>query len=131
MNKKIKYKTPSTITHKETTLLMNGIVRRIQAERDIREEDIPLLHRMATSYDIYLTCVEVIARLGPTDTNIKGETVKRPEVNIARENWSQYLEIAKEYGFTVRSRKIIRGTEDTAEPSPLESFLLSSTTPDK
>lgn len=55
--------------------------------------------------------------------NIKGEVVKRPEVNILKESWSQYLDIAKEYGFTPRSRKMTKGIVESKEETDADDFF--------
>lgn len=52
--------------------------------------------------------------------------VKRPEVNIMKENWSQFLELAKEFGLTTMSRgkiKALRRAKDDEAVSPLDEFL--------
>jgi len=43
--------------------------------------------------------------------NLKGELVKRPEANLLKESWSQYLELAKEYGLTAKSKGQIKSHE--------------------
>jgi P27 family predicted phage terminase small subunit len=85
--------------------------------------DIPQLHRMATAYDAYLSCLDVLSVKGMTMTNLKGETVKRPEANLLRESWSQYLEIAKEYGLTTKSKGQIKSLQPADEESPLDMYL--------
>lgn len=85
--------------------------------------DFPSFHRMATAYDLYLTCTEVIAEKGATMTNLKGEVVKRPEVNIQKENWAQFLEIAKEYGLTAKSGRILKLSVTEDDESPFERFV--------
>lgn len=50
--------------------------------------------------------------------------MKRPEANLLKENWSQYLELAKEYGLTAKSKGQIKAMNagDNVE-SPLEAYL--------
>ena len=100
----VKFKIPKTLKHKETEALMRGIVKILSDTGEIGISDIPQLHRMATAYDIYLTCFEFVSENGLTMKNLKGETVKRPEANLLRESWSQYLEVAKEYGLTKKKQ---------------------------
>ena len=52
-----------------------------------------------------------------------GDTVKRPEVNIQKENWAQFLEIAKEYGLTAKSGRILKLSVTEDEESPFERFV--------
>lgn len=40
--------------------------------------------------------------------NLKGEIVKRPEANLLKESWSQYLELAKEWIDGKRSKGQIK-----------------------
>lgn len=122
--KKIRFTLPPTIKHKEVKKLMRELVKELNDSERLTMADVPQLHRMATAYDTYLTCEEVIAREGITMVNLKGETVKRPEVNIQKESWAQYLELAKEYGLTKKSKGQIKSLKaDPAVESPINEFL--------
>jgi phage terminase small subunit len=55
--------------------------------------------------------------------NLKGEVVKRPEVNIQKENWAQFLELAKEYGLTAKSGKILKLNSNEEEDSAFDKFV--------
>lgn len=123
MGKRFKFELPRSIKHEETRELMTKLVKQLNANEMIGVADIPQLHRMATSYDMYLTCVDIISREGPTMRNLKDEVVKRPEMNIMRESWSQYLELAKEYGLTAKSKGQIKALSPDEEESPLSAFL--------
>lgn len=114
---------PDSIMHDETRRLIGGLVRQLSAKDMLSLSDVPQIHRMATAYDMYLTCVNIISIKGPTMENLKGETVKRPEVNILRESWAQYLELAKEYGLTAKSKGQIKLLAPDEEDSPLDVFL--------
>lgn len=120
--KRISFRLPETIKNEEAIEVIRSIVKGLD---DLSPGDIPQLHRMATAYDTYLSCVKVISSDGMTMKNLKGETVKRPEVNIMRESWSQYLDIAKEYGFTPRSKKMTKGASSDNESyiSPADDFF--------
>lgn len=122
----IQFKLPKTVRHKEAKKLICNLVRDMNDKGELSPFDVALLHRMSTAYEMYLCCVDEITANGMTMTNIKGEKVKRPEVNIMKENWSQFLELAKEFGLTTMSRGKIRalkkGTTVEAE-SPLDKFL--------
>lgn len=124
--KKIIFKLPETIKYKDARKIITNLVKQLN-DRDMLElADIPQLHRMATAYDAYLACVDVLATKGMTMMNLKGETVKRPEANLLKENWSQYLELAKEYGLTAKSKGQIKALNaGDSEESPLESYLKS------
>ena len=103
---------------------MKELVKELNDSERLTTADIPQLHRMATAYDTYLTCEEVLAREGITMVNLKGETVKLPEVNIQKESWAQYLELAKEYGLTKKSKGQIKSLKaDPAVEAPINEFL--------
>lgn len=122
--KKIRFTLPPTIKHREVKRLMKELVKELNDSERLTTADIPQLHRMATAYDTYLTCEEVLAREGITMVNLKGETVKRPEVNIQKESWAQYLELAKEYGLTKKSKGQIKSLKaDPAVEAPINEFL--------
>ena len=114
---------PITVRHEETMLVIRGIVETLMESGGLSAGDIPQVHRMATAYDGYLDCVAVLAERGMTSVNARGETVKRPEVNIMRDSWTQYLTIAREYGLTPRSRKIVGTDMGDDTGSPLDDFF--------
>jgi P27 family predicted phage terminase small subunit len=115
---------PKCIQHKETKNMISSLIKGLEEKGNrIGPMDFPSFHRMATAYDLYLTCTEVIAEKGATMTNLKGEVVKRPEVNIQKENWAQFLEIAKEYGLTAKSGRILKLSVTEDEESPFERFV--------
>lgn len=122
--KKISFRLPCTIKHKEARKIIADLVKQLNEKDMLELADIPQLHRMATAYDAYLECVEILSEMGMTMENLKGELVKRPEANLLKENWSQYLELAKEYGLTAKSKGQIKAMSvgDTEE-SPLDIYL--------
>lgn len=122
----VQFKLPKTVKHKEAKKLICNLVRDMNEKGELTTFDTALLHRMATAYEMYLTCVDVITESGLVMKNLKGEMVKRPEVNIMKENWSQFLELAKEFGLTTMSRgkiKALRRAKDDEAVSPLDEFL--------
>lgn len=120
-----KFQIPKSLKHRETVNLMRGIAKKLEEEGRLDIADLPQLHRMATAYDTYLTCFEFVSENGLTMKNNKGETVKRPEANLMRENWTQYLELAKEYGLTTKSRGQIRSLSagEKDDDSPLDQYI--------
>lgn len=124
MAKTAYFKIPKTIKHKEARTIINNLVRELNEKGFFSECDIPNLHRMATAYDTYLSCVELVEQEGYTMVNLKGELVKRPEMNILKESWTQYLEIAKEYGLTTKSKGQIKAlqTKDD-EVCPMDKLI--------
>ena len=122
--KKISFKVPDSIKHDEARKLITGLVKQLNEKEMLELSDIPQLHRMATAYDMYLSCVDVLSQQGLTMKNLKGEMVKRPEANLLKESWSQYLESAKEYGLTAKSKGQIKAMNaGDNEESPLETYL--------
>ena len=120
---RIKFQLPQSITHKTDCAFITKLVKRLNDEDKLDYTDLPQLHRMATAYDAYLPCVDVLSEKGMTMCNLKGERVKRPEANLLKENWSQYLELAKEYGLTAKSKQQLRATSTNEEASPLDTFM--------
>lgn len=123
--KKVKFHFPFTIKHEETKDIVNGIISKIKEERDLSYADIPHLHRLATSYDLYLTAIEGLAVDGAITVNKKGEEVKHPYVNIARENWNEFLRITREFGITPKSKSQMGShkQEKVVEDDPLTLFI--------
>ena len=93
-DRKIAFVIPGGIKHLSEIQAVIDLIKQYSESHGVALADIPQFHRMVTCYDIYIGCFEVVAEKGSTMTNKRGECVKRPEVNIMRENWAQYLEIA-------------------------------------
>ena len=119
-----KFAIPRCIKHSQTKQMIESLIKGLEEKGNkITPMDYPSFHRMATAYDLYLTCTEIISAEGATMTNLKGEIVKRPEVNIQKENWAQFLEIAKEYGLTAKSGRILKLNASDEEESPFDKFV--------
>lgn len=121
----VQFKLPKNVKHKEAKKLICNLVRDMNERGELAPFDVALLHRMATAYEMYLICVDKITTDGMTMTNKKGELVKSPEVNILKENWSQFLELAKEFGLTAMSKRKLKTMKniDEAIQSPLKEYL--------
>lgn len=121
----VQFKLPKNVKHKEAKKLICNLVRDMNERGELAPFDVALLHRMATAYEMYLICVDKITTDGMTMKNNKGELVKRPEVNILKENWSQFLELAKEFGLTAMSKRKLKTMKniDEAIQSPLKDYL--------
>lgn len=121
----VQFKLPKNVKHKEAKKLICNLVRDMNERGELAPFDVALLHRMATAYEMYLICVDKITTDGMTMANKKGELVKRPEVNILKENWSQFLELAKEFGLTAMSKRKLKTMKniDEAIQSPLKDYL--------
>lgn len=121
---KITFKCPESIKHKEVVSYIRAVVKKLDEDGSLSVTDFPQLRRMATAYDQYLKCEDWLKDNEPTMKNLKGEAVKHPMVNIMRENWNQFLELAKEYGFTMKSRSSMKQGSTTGDgDSPLEQFV--------
>lgn len=125
MTSLVQFRLPKTVKHKEAKKLICELVRDMNEKGELAPFDVALLHRMSTAYEMYLVCVDKITQDGMTMKNKKGEMVKRPEVNIMKENWSQFLELAKEFGLTAMSRGKMKAMKkiDEAIQSPLKNYL--------
>lgn len=121
----VQFKLPKNVKHKEAKKLICNLVRDMNERGELAPFDVALLHRMATAYEMYLICVDKITTDGMTMINKKEEIVKRPEVNILKENWSQFLELAKEFGLTAMSKRKLKTMKniDEAIQSPLKEYL--------
>lgn len=121
----VQFKLPKNVKHKEAKKLICNLVRDMNERGELAPFDVALLHRMATAYEMYLICVDKITADGMTMINKKEEMVKRPEVNILKENWSQFLELAKEFGLTAMSKRKLKTMKniDEAIQSPLKEYL--------
>ncbi len=123
--KGVKFKVPGSVKHEETKRFMRDVVKKLNQEEAIDSTDIPNLHRMATSYDLYLTACEWLSENGPITVNKKGEQVKHPYVNISRESWNQFLELAKQYGLTIKSKAQIKAHApvEKKDDTPLDEYM--------
>lgn len=122
-DRKIAFVIPAGIQHISEIQAVIDLIKQYSETHGVALADIPQFHRMVTCYDIYIGCFEVVSEKGSTMMNQRGECVKRPEVNIMRENWAQYLEIAKQYGFTPRSSKMTPSSGNEVRDTPADQFF--------
>jgi P27 family predicted phage terminase small subunit len=121
-----KYRIPKIIKYPETKAMMKAVVEELTTRAPLTYADIPMLNRLATSYDRYWDAVVYLSENDAVTVNKKGEEVKHPMVNIEKEAWTQFLTVAKEYGLTVRSgvqinsKKPQKPEEDT---SPINKWI--------
>lgn len=124
---KFNYRIPKVIKNRETKDMMRGVITELTARgTPLTAADIPMLNRLATSYDRYWNAVVYLSENDAITVNKKGEEVKHPMVNIEKESWTQYLTVAREYGLTVASDVKIKAK--TPEPkddatAPITKFI--------
>lgn len=99
-----------------TTLVANGEYSEIY--------DVPLI-LMGNEYDLYTIAQEDIRKNGITQQSEKGLASANPSVAIAKNSLKSCLEIQKQFGLTLYSKKKINKDEKSDESSPLEEFLKS------
>ncbi|WP_321331902.1 P27 family phage terminase small subunit [uncultured Bacteroides sp.] len=120
---KVKFKIPDTILHDEAIKYIRAVVKKLTDDDELNPTDFPQLRRLAKSYDDYLSCEDWLSTNKPIMENNKGEIVKHPYVNIQRECWNQFIFLAKEYGFTMKSKSSMRSAGGGEEESPLDKLL--------
>lgn len=82
---KVKFKIPDSIKHDETKRFMRDVVKTLNENNVLNVTDIPNLHRLATSYDLYLTACEWLSDNDPVTVNKKGEYVKHPYLTYSHD----------------------------------------------
>lgn len=125
--KRFSYRVPAIIKHDETKKVMKGVLAEL-ADRGVvlTHADVPLLNRLATSYDRYWDAVVYLSANDSITINKKGEEVKHPMVNIEKEAWTQYLTVAKEYGLTIASGVKIKAKQPTEKEdldAPIKKYI--------
>jgi P27 family predicted phage terminase small subunit len=99
---------PKGLRHIETKYMIEAVLDELEEQKRLSAICAPFLHRLASSYERYLDAFEYLSTHSAIDVNKKGEEVKHPNVNIEREAYSQFLAIAKEFGFTIKSSMQIK-----------------------
>lgn len=124
---KVKFAAPSCIRHEEAKRFVRDMVKYLNDMDAIGPKDIPCLHRMATSFDMYLTAREWLTENDPIVINKKGEPVKHPYWNIEREAWNQFAMMADKYGLTIKSRSQINAhrPQEKKENTPMDEYFAS------
>lgn len=118
---KINWKVPQCVKHNEVKIVMRKIANDME---EVGVNDIPILTQMANALEMYYKCYDILMEEGPTMTNAKGEIVKRPEVNIARDCQNLYIMAAKELGLTRKSMKILNGSFEVKDSdTELDAFV--------
>lgn len=129
-NTKFTYRVPKIIRYRETRDMMKGVIAELEARGTaLSYADVPMLNRLATSYDRYWDAVSFLSVNPAVTINKKGEEVKHPMVNIEKESWTQYLTVAKEYGLTIASGVKIKAkapAEKEDADAPIKKYLARS-----
>lgn len=122
---RVKFAPPVSIKNEEARQFIKDAVKYLNDHNAIGPKDIPNLHRMATSYDMYLSADAWLSENQPFYINKKGEPVKHPYVNIGREAWNQYAATADKYGLTPKSRAQIdsHAPKEKQEETPLDRYF--------
>lgn len=99
---------PKGIKYDETKFMIGALIDDLEAQKRLSPTCAPFLHRLASSYERYLDAFKWLSSHSAININNKGEEVKHPNVNIEREAYNQFLTIAKEFGFTIKSATQIK-----------------------
>lgn len=87
-------------------------------------------YMLATSYNTYCDCQDLIEQHGYTTTSSAGNISIAPWVKISKESLTSILRILQEIGATRRARKSISALEkngaDADAESPLQKFMNES-----
>ncbi len=123
--KKVKFAPPDCIKNEVARKFIRDVVKYLNDQNAIGPKDIPNLHRMATSFDMYLSARAWLSEHSPVVINAKGEPVKHPYVNIEREAWNQFAATADKYGLTLKSRAQIdsHSPKEKQEETPLDRYF--------
>lgn len=101
---------------------MSVAIDTLTAETRLSPLDHAALFIMAERYATYLEATAALAGTGFSAAGVRdGSAVTRPEVKVQRDAQRDFLDLCKEFGFTLASRGKIK-EQPKKEESPLDIF---------
>lgn len=122
MGKGLKYIPPEWLEPEAKEYIWE-VLKELNKQSNLKKLDVAAIHMLAISYSQFIKSSKEVADTGVTVNNYRGEKVKHPSVNIAKDSAMQAMRIMVEYGLTLKSRESMSATKkDDAEDSPLAKF---------
>lgn len=120
------FRMPSELKNPATKKVISAFADELKAQGRLTPTTLPYLYQLAYLYELNANLMVQILDKGVTQVNLKGETVKHPNVTVQKDFWNQYLAIAKELGLTIKSKVQISGKKDakpTKAAPPVAKYL--------
>lgn len=120
--KRFDFEIPDNVS-RETKLYVRSVIRELREKFDLDHIDKGALTMLMTSYEMYLQATNELLKDGPLILNKFGDAIAHPAQTIASKNYRQVLDIMKEYGMTVKSRKTLDVKAEVDDDSPIAQYL--------
>lgn len=106
------------------------VIKELNKDNNLKKVDTAAIHMLAISYSQFIQASRQMSEEGATINNYRGDPVKHPAVNIAKDALSQAMRIITEYGLTLKSRESMSATKsDDNTGSPLMDFIKAGKKP--
>lgn len=111
---------------KDTERYITSIIDTLSETKKINCLDEGALFMLAESYNNYLKCRDIVNVDGFTFTTDRGNIAIHPAVKIMKDCQVLCVNLMKEIGLTLKSRKTLDVMTQEAEDSPLVAFMKES-----
>lgn len=122
MAKKIKFKLPDNL-EEETKEYINNVLKYLEKNESLEIIDGGALYMLTESYNTYIKASRQLNEEGLTFENNMGNKTVHPAFQIRKAALAQAMDILRDYGLSIKSRKQIKKDETNETDSPLMDFL--------
>lgn len=122
MAKKIKFTLPKNL-EEETIEYINNVLKYLEKNESLQVIDGGALYMLTESYNTYIKASKQLNKEGLTFENNMGNVAPHPAFSIRKASLSQAMDILRDFGLSLKSRKQIKKDESNEEDSPLVEFL--------
>lgn len=122
MAKKIKFQLPNDL-ESETVEYVNNILKYLEKNETLNIIDGGALYMLCESYNTYIKTSKQLNKEGYTFENNMGNITVHPAFQVRKTALAQAMDILRDFGLTLKSRKQIKKDETNENESPLLDFL--------
>lgn len=125
MAKKIKFTLPDNLEN-ETQEYINNVLRYLEKNENLNLIDGGALYMLTEAYNTFIKSTKQLNKEGVTFENNMGNIVLHPAFNVRKAALKEAMDILRDFGLTLSSRRKIKAVENETEESPLENFIKAS-----
>lgn len=122
MAKMDKITLPDNLTE-EAEKYIQTVITNLKKQGKIDSVDSGAIYMLADNYNTYIIASKTLREEGLTVTSNQGNISPHPCVKISKDSQTLCLDIMKDFGLTLKSRKSLKVVESEEEESPLTQFI--------
>lgn len=122
MAKKIKFTLPDNLEN-ETIEYINNVLKYLEKNEALNIIDGGALYMLTEAYNTFIKASKQLDREGYTFENSTGNITLHPAFTIRKTAVKECMDILRDFGLTLKSRKQIKKDDSDSETSPLLELM--------